>query len=112
MSEQHSTGAEAGDGSGRSADDAERPRDPVGGARTDETSEWELFCREQAGEALKHVGSVTAPTAEVADEMAGALFDDPQTVWVCPADDVERFSERRLADGAGGADSGTEVSDA
>lgn len=62
--------------------------------RGDTETAWEVFVRETAEDDLVHVGSLTAPTAEVADEMAGDLFADPIDVWLCPAAETRRFSTR------------------
>ena len=72
-------------------------------ARGDPTREWEVFVREDADDPLRHVGSVSAPNAEIAHEQSSRLFawyaDD---LWLCPADEVRRFSTHDLA-GADGA---------
>ncbi len=60
--------------------------------------EWELFAREDEADPLTHVGSVTAPSADVAVEQAERLFDHAvETLWCCPADEVTR---RTTADAA------------
>ena len=70
--------------------------------RGDDTPEWEVFLREDPGEPLRHVGSVSAPTASVAHEQASALFGRTATcLWLCPAAAVERFTRRDLGAGAG-----------
>lgn len=59
--------------------------------------EWELFVREQEADPLRHVGSVTAPTAEIAHEQASKLFGWYATdIWVCPADEMHRFATHDL----------------
>ncbi|WP_123533443.1 Htur_1727 family rSAM-partnered candidate RiPP [Halosimplex salinum] len=71
---------------------------PVDAPRGDVTREWELFVRETSGDPLRHAGSVSAPTAEIAREQAAQLFDwTVETLWVCPADETRRFA----ADGVG-----------
>ena len=61
--------------------------------------EWETFVRESESDPLRHVGSVTAPTAEIAHEQASTLFERFATdIWVCPATEVSRFSTETLAD--------------
>lgn len=53
--------------------------------------EWELFVRETAAEPMRHVGSVSAPTADDARERATELFGRfAVDVWLCPASAVER----------------------
>lgn len=70
--------------------------------------EWELFVSEAAGEPLSHVGSVSAPTAEVAREQATALFgDSAERLWLCPADETRRFQtadQALVPDGSADAD--------
>lgn len=70
--------------------------------RGDDTPEWEVFLREDSGEPLRHVGSVSAPTASVAHEQASALFGRTATgLWLCPAAEVERVTDRDLGSPAG-----------
>lgn len=77
------------------ADATERRR--VAAPRADETREWEVFVREAPEEPLCHVGSVTAPSAVVAHEAAGTLFDHTvETLWCAPTDEVARFTSRNL----------------
>lgn len=72
--------------------------------RGDTTPEWEVFCRAEESEPLRHVGSVSAPTEEVAHEQAQSLFGwTAHTLWLCRADDVARFTERELGPEAGAA---------
>jgi len=60
--------------------------------RGDRTREWELFVRESTDESLRHAGSVSAPTAEVAREQATTLFGfAAETLWLCPADETVRL---------------------
>jgi rSAM-partnered protein len=68
--------------------------------------EWELFVRDDGATPLKHVGSVTAPSAEVAHELAADLFGWEATdVWLCPASSVHRYSTNSLAADATGGES-------
>jgi rSAM-partnered protein len=77
------------------ADAPDRRR--VSAPRADETREWEVFVRERPEEPLRHAGSVTAPSAAVAHEAAGTLFDHTaETVWCAPTDEVARFTTRDL----------------
>lgn len=63
--------------------------------------EWEVFVRDASEGPLRHVGSITAPTADVAYEQATKLFAWYATgVWLCPADAVSRFSMHTLDDQA------------
>ena len=72
--------------------------------RGDTTPEWEVFLRADQSESMRHVGSVSAPSADVAREQASSLFGwTAHTLWICPAEDVARFTERDLGDGRTGA---------
>jgi rSAM-partnered protein len=53
--------------------------------------EWELFYRASPPEPLTHVGSVSAPTADIAREQASKLFGDADALWLCPADETVRL---------------------
>ncbi|MGQ4555418.1 Htur_1727 family rSAM-partnered candidate RiPP [Halobellus sp. GM3] len=73
--------------------------------RSDATPEWEVFLRTDESEPLRHVGSVTAPSASVAREQASTLFGwTARTLWLCRADDVDRFTNRDLGSDAVGGD--------
>jgi rSAM-partnered protein len=76
--------------------DSDGTRTPVDDPRRDGVREWEVFVASDATEALRHVGSVSAPTAEAAHKHAGTLFPDTETLWLCPTDEVARFSTRTL----------------
>ncbi|ADQ69014.1 phenylacetic acid degradation protein B [Halogeometricum borinquense DSM 11551] len=63
--------------------------------------EWEVFVREDDDDALRHVGSVSAPSADIAYEQATKLFGwYANDIWVCPADAVCRYSTHTLDDDA------------
>jgi rSAM-partnered protein len=65
--------------------------------RTDTGREWEVFARRDSADPLTHVGSVSAPTADVARDHAESLFGwTAHTVWLCPADEVTRATDRDL----------------
>ncbi|RLM53225.1 rSAM-partnered protein [Halobellus sp. Atlit-31R] len=65
--------------------------------RSDTTPEWEVFLRSEESDPLRHVGSVSAPSEDVAHEQATSMFGfAAQTLWLCRADDVARFTERDL----------------
>lgn len=69
--------------------------------RGNPTPQWEVFVRNEEGGSMEHVGSVAAASATEAHEHASRLFGwYAVDVWVCPADAVERFSTRGLADDA------------
>lgn len=72
----------------------EYPRDAV-------EDEWEIFIREDEANPLRHVGSVSAPSADVAYEQATKLFAwYASDVWVCPASALHRYSTHSLDDAA------------
>ncbi|WP_440769052.1 Htur_1727 family rSAM-partnered candidate RiPP [Natronorubrum sp. DTA28] len=65
--------------------------------RGNPTQQWEVFCRDESDDPLRHVGSVAAASGTEAHEHASRLFGwYAVDVWVCPADDVERYSTRGL----------------
>lgn len=71
--------------------------------------EWELFVSEESEASLIHVGSVSAPSADVAREQATALFGHSATrLWLCPADETHRFqtADQALATDGDAAASG------
>ena len=80
----------------------------VAEARHDGSREWEAFARFDRSDPLRHVGSVSAATAETAHEHAGALFEDAETLWLCPTDSVARFTTRTLAERDHDAEGGGE----
>jgi len=82
--------------SGRTAEREFETR--VDDPRGDRTREWELFVRENAADPLRHAGSVSAPTAEIARNQAAQLFGrTAETVWLCPADETRRFAADGVA---------------
>ena len=90
----------------------------VDAPRGDVTREWELFVREESSEPLRHAGSVSAPTAEIAREQAAQLFGwSAETLWLCPADETRRFTAEdvslagRTAERTDGTDDGSERGD-
>ncbi|ELY42439.1 Htur_1727 family rSAM-partnered candidate RiPP [Natronorubrum sulfidifaciens] len=65
--------------------------------RANPQRQWELFVRETEAESLTHVGSVAAANATTAHEHASRLFGEYAVdLWLCPADEVERYSARSL----------------
>ncbi|WP_336337312.1 Htur_1727 family rSAM-partnered candidate RiPP [Haloarcula brevis] len=69
--------------------------------------EWEVFVREETADPLAHVGSVSAPSADIAREQAASLFGRTAvTLWLCPADETHRYQtdEAALGSGATGED--------
>lgn len=63
-----------------------KPRDAV-------EREWEIFIRDNTADSLRHAGSISAPTADVAHIQTTKLFGWYATdIWVCPATAVRRYS--------------------
>ncbi|WP_396613049.1 Htur_1727 family rSAM-partnered candidate RiPP [Haloferax sp. S1W] len=87
--------------------------DPRRKPRIDGSRQWEVFLRESSTDPMRHVGSVTAPSADIATDHATTLFEyAASALWLCPADEVRRLGGNDLA--AKGrtdatADAGTEV---
>jgi len=70
-------------------------------SRGGDNREWEVLVREDETDPMRHVGSLTAPSPEVAHEQATRLFAwFAADVWVCPADETHRFSTHDLDDQA------------
>ncbi|MBV0901900.1 Htur_1727 family rSAM-partnered candidate RiPP [Haloarcula salina] len=66
--------------------------------------EWEVFVREATADPLTHVGSVSAPSADVAREQAASLFGRTAVaLWLCPADETRRYQAEAATLGAGAA---------
>ncbi|ELZ85724.1 hypothetical protein C453_07913 [Haloferax elongans ATCC BAA-1513] len=73
--------------------------DPRRKPRIDGSRQWEIFLRERSAEPMRHVGSVTAPSADIATEQATTLFDyAASALWLCPADEVRRLGGNDLAE--------------
>ncbi|RKD97701.1 Htur_1727 family rSAM-partnered candidate RiPP [Halopiger aswanensis] len=71
--------------------------------------QWEVFVRDEESDPLRHVGSVAAENPTDAHEQASKLFGWYSVdLWVCPADEVVRFSTDGDAD-ADAADSGADA---
>jgi rSAM-partnered protein len=69
--------------------------------RSDGEREWEVFVRESTADPLRHAGSVTAPTAATAREVAEPLFEHAaDALWLCPSDEVVRVADRTLGETA------------
>lgn len=67
----------------------------------DPEPEWEVFVRETETGPLRHVGSVSAPTADVAYEQATRLFAwYADGLWLCPATAVHRYTTHDLDESA------------
>jgi len=78
------------------------------GPRSADGRRFEVFVREEESDPLRHVGTVAAPTPDVAHEEASKLFAwYARDVWVCPAAEVSRYSAESLAN----EESATESSD-
>ncbi|MDS0223149.1 Htur_1727 family rSAM-partnered candidate RiPP [Haloarcula sp. S1AR25-5A] len=64
--------------------------------------EWEVFVREDTADPLTHVGSVSAPSADIAREQAASLFGRTAvTLWLCPADETQRYQTDAATLGSG-----------
>ncbi|QKG93245.1 rSAM-partnered protein [Halorubrum sp. SS7] len=75
------------------------------GPRSADGRRFEVFVREAESDPLRHVGTVAAPTPDVAHEEASKLFAwYARDVWVCPAAEVSRYSAESLAADADGTD--------
>ena len=69
-----------------------------GGSRSADGRRFEVFLREAEADPLRHVGTVAAPTPDVAHEEASTLFGrHARDVWVCPAEETHRYSAEPLA---------------
>ncbi|WP_144796792.1 Htur_1727 family rSAM-partnered candidate RiPP [Halorubrum depositum] len=69
-----------------------------GGPRSADGRRFEVFVREEEADPLRHVGTVAAPTPNVAHEEASKLFAwYARDVWVCPAEETHRYSAESLA---------------
>ncbi|OYR38761.1 Htur_1727 family rSAM-partnered candidate RiPP [Halorubrum sp. Hd13] len=70
----------------------------AGGPRSADGRRFEVFVREEEADPLRHVGTVAAPTPDVAHEEASKLFAwYARDVWVCPAEETHRYSAESLA---------------
>ena len=69
------------------------------GPRSADGRRFEVFVREAESDPLRHVGTVAAPTPDVAHEEASKLFAwYARDVWVCPASEVHRYSAESLGE--------------
>ncbi|WP_049923705.1 Htur_1727 family rSAM-partnered candidate RiPP [Halopiger djelfimassiliensis] len=69
--------------------------------RGNPTRQWEVFVRHEESDPMRHVGSVAAASATEAHEHASRLFGwYAADLWLCPADEVERYSTRGLESAA------------
>ncbi|SEH45935.1 rSAM-partnered protein, Htur_1727 family [Halopenitus malekzadehii] len=95
-------------------------RSTEGSPRSTADPRWEVFVREDVDGQMTHVGTIAAPTPDVAHEEAGKLFAwYARDVWVTPADETYRYSTSTLGeayeddvdDGAAGDAGGDEATD-
>ncbi|KAB1196656.1 MULTISPECIES: Htur_1727 family rSAM-partnered candidate RiPP [Haloferax] len=71
--------------------------DPRRKPRIDGSRQWEVFIRENDAEPMRHVGSVSAPSVDIATEQATTLFGFASSaLWLCPADEVRRIGGNDL----------------
>jgi len=83
-----------------------------GGPRSADGRRFEVFVREDEADPLRHVGTVAAPTPDVAHEEASKLFAwYARDVWVCPAAETHRYAAESLAGGDRESDGGSPPSD-
>jgi rSAM-partnered protein len=62
--------------------------------RPDADPAWEILARDEADDPPWYVGTVRAEDARAAHEEATRLFCwYAHEIWVCPAEEVRRFSE-------------------
>ena len=81
----------------RMADTADRYADET--PRRTRERRWEVFVRESESDPMRRVGTVAAPSPDVAHEEATGLFGwYARDVWLCPADETHRFSTYSLGD--------------
>ncbi len=67
------------------------------GPRSADGRRFEVFVREAEADPLRHVGTVAAPTPDIAHEEASELFAwYARDVWVCPAEETHRYSADTL----------------
>ncbi|MBP1922918.1 rSAM-partnered protein [Halorubrum alkaliphilum] len=72
------------------------------GPRSADGRRFEVFVREEETDPLRHVGTVAAPTPDIAHEEASKLFAwYARDVWVCPAEETHRYSADALGDDKG-----------
>ena len=80
--------------------------------RGNPTRQWEVFLRDEPDDPLRHVGSVAAGSETEAHEHASRLFGwYAVDVWVCPADEIGRYSTRGLASEAASDDEDEDAGD-
>lgn len=67
--------------------------------RPDADPAWEVFARDDEGDSLRYVGTVRAEEADEAHQEATRLFCwYAHDVWVCPAEEMRKFSTDARAD--------------
>ncbi|WP_424008534.1 Htur_1727 family rSAM-partnered candidate RiPP [Haloferax denitrificans] len=88
--------------------------DPRRRPRIDGTRQWEVFYRDAPTEPMRHVGSVTAPSEDLATEQARTLFggDGDADLWLAPADEFLRLGGNDLAAKGEGSNGGRGTGDA
>ncbi|POG55011.1 Htur_1727 family rSAM-partnered candidate RiPP [Haloferax marisrubri] len=87
--------------------------DPRRRPRIDGSRQWEVFYRDASAEPMRHVGSVSAPSEDLATEQARTLFGDGDAdLWLAPADEFLRLGGNDLAAKGEGSSGGAENRDA
>ncbi|ELK55428.1 MULTISPECIES: Htur_1727 family rSAM-partnered candidate RiPP [Haloferax] len=72
--------------------------DPRRRPRIDGSRQWEVFYRDVPTEPMRHVGSVSAPSEDLATEQARTLFGGGDAdLWLAPADEFLRLGGNDLA---------------
>jgi rSAM-partnered protein len=67
--------------------------------RPDADPAWEVFARDDEGDFLRYVGTVRAEDADEAHRETTRLFCwYAYEVWVCPADEMQKFSADAAVD--------------
>jgi 1,2-phenylacetyl-CoA epoxidase PaaB subunit len=63
---------------------------------------YEVFARKTRGEAMRHIGTVTAPDDELARVYAFSTYDEEKwfDMWVAPRDRIVEVFNRREPAGA------------
>ena len=69
------------------------------GPRSADGRRFEVFVRDEESDPVRHVGTVAAPTPDIAHEEASKLFAwYARDVWVCPSAEMHRYSAESLAE--------------
>lgn len=84
-------------------------RSPEASPRATTERRWEVFVREAVDDPLEHVGTIAAPSPDVARQEASKLFAwYARDLWICPADEMHRYSTDTLGEDGTAGEDGTE----